>query len=78
VNIRSGCVAVRLKQITRIDCLAASPLSFPFADVWVSSKYCIEPTRKPAVPQAGSPIVSVGFGSSSSTMNRMMCRGVRN
>ena len=35
-------------------------------------------TRKPAVPQAGSQISSLGPGFIISTMSRMMCRGVRN
>ena len=34
--------------------------------------------RKPAVPQAGSPMVSSGRGSTISTILRMMCLGVRN
>ena len=34
--------------------------------------------KKPPVPQAGSPMTSVGLGAMISTIMRMMCRGVRN
>ena len=55
-----------------------SPFIFPLAEVCVSRRYCITPTRNPAVPHEGSATVSVGSGSSISTMKRMMCLGVRN
>ena len=50
--------------------------------VMVSSQwlrmYSAEATRKPAVPQAGSQMVSSGVGCKSSTIILMICRGVRN
>ena len=40
--------------------------------------YSAAETRKPAVPQAGSHIVSSGVGAASSTIISRMCFGVRN
>ena len=46
--------------------------------VWWSRRYSPAATRKPAVPQAGSQMMSPGTGAVSSTMSWMMWRGVRN
>jgi hypothetical protein len=43
--------------------------------LWWVCTYSAAPTRKPAVPQAGSQTVSSGVGSTSSTIMRMMWRG---
>ena len=43
-----------------------------------SFRYSPAATRKPEVPQAGSQTISSGPGSMSSTIMRMMWRGVRN
>ena len=45
---------------------------------WRSRRYSPAATRKPAVPQAGSQMTSVGCGAVISTISRMMWRGVRN
>ncbi len=45
---------------------------------WRSRRYSPVPTRNPQVPAAGSQSTSFGVGAVSSTMSRMMWRGVRN
>ncbi len=60
-----------------------SPAKCSHCSAVISFSYCrriysAEETRKPAVPQAGSQIVSSGAGASSSTIISRICFGVRN